>query len=76
LSLVRQRSNIALAPQPKELGGLNGGAIYVDTEGTFRPERLDQIVRARELEPSHTLKNVAVCKVYNSSHLELIIKDL
>jgi DNA repair protein RadA len=69
----------AIATQPTESGGLNGlngGVIYVDTEGTFRPERLDQIARARELEPSHVLKNVAVCKVYNSSHLELIIKDL
>jgi DNA repair protein RadA len=65
-----------IAPQPKESGGLNGGVIYIDTEGTFRPERLNQIARARELEPSHVLKNVAVCKVYNSSHLELIIKDL
>jgi DNA repair protein RadA len=66
----------AIAPQPREAGGLNGGVIYIDTEGTFRPERLNQIARARELEPSHVLKNVAVCKVYNSSHLELIIKDL
>jgi DNA repair protein RadA len=66
----------AIAPQPREAGGLNGGAIYIDTEGTFRPERLNQIARARDLEPSHVLKNVAVCKVYNSSHLELIIKDL
>src|SRR5215211_6085789 len=66
----------AIAPQPREAGGLNGGVIYIDTEGTFRPERLNQIARARDLEPSHVLKNVAVCKVYNSSHLELIIKEL
>jgi DNA repair protein RadA len=66
----------AIAPQPREADGLNGGVIYIDTEGTFRPERLNQIARARDLEPSHVLKNVAVCKVYNSSHLELIIKDL
>ena len=66
----------AIASQPKESDGLNGGVIYVDTEGTFRPERLDQIARARDLEPSQVLKKVAVCKVYNSSHLELIIKDL
>jgi DNA repair protein RadA len=66
----------AIATQPAETGGLNGGVIYIDTEGTFRPERLNQIARARDLEPSHVLKNVAVCKVYNSSHLELIIKDL
>src|ERR671922_657406 len=66
----------AIAPQPREAGGLNGGAIYIDTEGTFRPERLNQIARARDLEPSHILKNVAVCKAYISSHLELIVKDL
>ncbi|HEY9387156.1 MAG TPA: DNA repair and recombination protein RadA [Nitrososphaeraceae archaeon] len=66
----------AISPQPVEAGGLDSGVIYIDTEGTFRPERLNQIARARGLEPSYVLKNVAVCKVYNSSHLELIIKDI
>ena len=56
--------------------GLDSGTIYIDTEGTFRPERVEQIARARSLDASHVLKSVAVCKVYNSSHLELIIKDL
>jgi DNA repair protein RadA len=66
----------AIATQPVEAGGLDGGVIYIDTEGTFRPERLNQIARARALEPSHVLKNVAMCKIYNSSHLELIVKDI
>lgn len=66
----------AIARQPVENGGLNSGVIYIDTEGTFRPERVEQIARARELDPSEILKSVAVCKVYNSSHLELIVKDL
>jgi DNA repair protein RadA len=66
----------AIAPQPIEAGGLDGGVIYIDTEGTFRPERLNQIARARGVDASHVLKSVAVCKVYNSSHLELIVKDL
>ena len=66
----------AIATQPVEAGGLDGGVIYIDTEGTFRPERLNQIARARALEPSHVLKNVAICKIYNSSHLELIVKDI
>jgi DNA repair protein RadA len=56
--------------------GLDSGTIYIDTEGTFRPERIEQIARARSLDASHVLKSIAVCKVYNSSHLELIIKDL
>jgi DNA repair protein RadA len=66
----------AMAKQPISEGGLDGGVIYIDTEGTFRPERLDQIARARGFDPMSVLKNVALCKVYNSSHLELIIKDL
>ena len=66
----------ATARQPIEQGGLDGGVIYIDTEGTFRPERVEQIARARGLDPSQILKSVAVCKIYNSSHLELIVKDL
>ena len=64
------------AGQPVESGGLDSGIIYVDTEGTFRPERLEQIARERGVDPLHALKNVAVCKVYNSAHLELIVKNL
>lgn len=64
------------AGQPVESGGLDSGVIYVDTEGTFRPERLEQIARERAVDPLHALKNVAVCKVYNSAHLELIVKNL
>src|SRR3989441_7456000 len=64
------------AQQPVEASGLGGGVILIDTEGTFRPERVDQIARARGLDHRQVLKSVAVCKVYNSSHLELIVKDL
>ncbi|MGB8936344.1 MAG: DNA repair and recombination protein RadA [Candidatus Nitrosopolaris sp.] len=66
----------AMARQPIESGGLDSGVIYIDTEGTFRPERLEQIATARGLDHSHVLKSVAICKVYNSSHLELVVKDL
>ena len=65
-----------MARQPIESSGLDSGAIYIDTEGTFRPERIEEIARARGLDSSHVLKSIAVCKVYNSSHLELIVKDL
>ena len=29
---------------PLEMGGLNGSVIIIDTENTFRPERIDQMV--------------------------------
>jgi DNA repair protein RadA len=65
-----------MSSQPVEMGGFGSGSIYIDTEGTFRPERVEQIAASRGLDPSSILKNIAVCKVYNSSHLELIVKDL
>ena len=37
----------AMAKQPISEEGLDGGAIYIDTEGTFRPERLQQIAESR-----------------------------
>jgi DNA repair protein RadA len=64
------------AQQPPSEGGLGGGVILIDTEGTFRPERVDQIARARGLDAGEVLKHIAICKVYNSSHLELIVKSM
>lgn len=64
------------ASQPAENGGLGAGVIWLDTEGTFRPERVDQIAMTRGIDAEAVLKNVAVCHVYNSSHLELLVKDL
>jgi DNA repair protein RadA len=66
----------AMANQPINEGGLDGGVIYIDTEGTFRPERLRQIAEARSYDQSQILRNTILCKLYNSSHLELIVKDL
>jgi DNA repair protein RadA len=65
-----------MARQPLSSKGLDSDSIWIDTEGTFRPERIDQIAKARELAPDSILKSIHVAKVYNSSHLELIAKDL
>lgn len=53
---------------PEERGGLNGDAVYIDTEGTFRPERLVQIATRLELEPREVLKRVVYARAYNSDH--------
>jgi len=34
---------------PKELGGLGGSCLYIDTENTFRPERITQMAEGLEL---------------------------
>lgn len=50
---------------PKEKGGGEGKAMYIDTEGTFRPERLTDIAERFGLDPSEVLENVAYARAYN-----------
>jgi DNA repair protein RadA len=53
---------------PPEKGGLNGNCLFIDTEATFRPERISQIASALELDTDKTLKNIYVARAYNSDH--------
>jgi DNA repair protein RadA len=50
-------------------------ALYIDTENTFRPERIASIASARKIDPKLALENVIVAKAYNSSHQEVIIQE-
>ena len=50
-------------------------ALYIDTENTFRPERIASIASARKIDRSVALENVIVAKAYNSSHQEVIIQE-
>ncbi len=65
-----------MVQKPREEGGLDGGAIYVDTEGTFRPERIQEIAEARDMDSEKVLSRITVARAYNSSHQELIVKEL
>lgn len=51
-----------------EEGGGEGKALYIDTEGTFRPERLVAIAERYGLNPDEVLDNVAYARAYNSDH--------
>lgn len=44
-------TSAVMAQLPKDQGGLNGKVIWIDTEGTFRPERIEEIVIERGLVP-------------------------
>ena len=50
---------------PIEEGGLNGRAVYIDTEGTFRPERIVQIAEYRGIDPKQALKNIKFARIYS-----------
>ena len=60
---------------PKEKGGLNGAALYIDTEGTFRPERILQIAERFGLDGKKVLDNVIYARAYNSDHQILIVEE-
>lgn len=66
---------------PPELGGLNGSAIIIDTENTFRPERISQMVMGlkavddRDWRPEEFLKNIHVARAYNSNHQILLAES-
>ena len=64
-----------IVSQNRAHGGLGGKAIYVDTENTFRPERIVSICNARNIEPDKVLDSIIVAKAYNSAHQELIIDE-
>lgn len=58
---------------PKDQGGLDGEAFYIDTENTFRPERIVQMAEAIELDPDEVLSKIHVARAYNSSHQMLLV---
>ncbi len=58
---------------PKENGGLDGTAIFIDTENTFRPERIQQMAQALGLDSDKTLKNIFIGRAYNSDHQILLV---
>jgi len=53
---------------PIDQGGGEGKCLYIDTEGTFRPERLVAIAERYGLESADVLDNVAYARAYNSDH--------
>jgi DNA repair protein RadA len=58
---------------PKEQGGANGKAVFIDTEGTFRPERIRQIAEGLNADPEKVLKNILVARAFNSDHQILLL---
>ena len=51
-------------------------AVYIDTENTFRPERIQQIAKGAGLDPTKVLKNIKVARAYNSDHQMLLAEKV
>ncbi len=71
------------AQLPPEKGGVNGHVAFIDTENTFRPERIMGIAEALGLDPEEVLGHIHIARAFNSDHQmfmadkveELITKD-
>ena len=61
---------------PKDQGGIEGKTVYIDTESTFRPERIRQIAEAIGASPEKVLKNILVARAFNSDHQILLMDKI
>ncbi|MEK6984458.1 MAG: DNA repair and recombination protein RadA [Nanoarchaeota archaeon] len=51
-------------------------AVYIDTENTFRPERIIQLSKGAGLDEEQVLKNIKVARAYNSDHQMLLAEKI
>ncbi len=58
---------------PEDKGGLKGHAIIIDTENTFRPERIVQIAEGVDMDPQEALSRIHVGRAYNSHQQTLMV---
>ena len=61
---------------PLSQGGLNGEVFYIDTEDTFRPERIAQMAEAVGMSPQDALDRIHVARAYNSAHQMLLVDEI
>ncbi|MEM2901720.1 MAG: DNA repair and recombination protein RadA [Candidatus Bathyarchaeia archaeon] len=59
---------------PVEKGGLDGSALYVDTEQTFRPEWIVRMAEHLSLDPEKAAQKIIYSEAYNSDHQILILE--
>jgi len=64
------------AQLPKDKGGIEGKSVYIDTEGTFRPERIKQLAEGLGADPEKVLKNILVARAFNSDHQVLLLDKI
>lgn len=56
-------------------GGLNGSVLYIDTEATFRPERVQQIAPRFGIKPKDVLKGIVYAEAYTSNHQTVLLEN-
>ncbi len=66
---------VAVAVQlPPAQGGLEGETVYIDTESTFRPERIVDMAKGMGADPAQALGRIHVARAFNSNHQMLLVQ--
>ena len=60
---------------PAERGGLDGAALYLDTENTFRLERIVQMATHLGLDPEKVAKNIIYAEAFTSDHQMFLLEN-
>jgi DNA repair protein RadA len=58
---------------PAAQGGLSGEVVYIDTESTFRPERIVDMAKGVGIDPETALSRIHVARAFNSNHQMLLV---
>jgi len=61
---------------PPEKGGLEGTAAYIDTEGTFRWERIEAMARGKGMDPDEVMDRIYFIRAVSSDHQIAIVEEL
>ncbi|CAG8957950.1 hypothetical protein HYFRA_00000292 [Hymenoscyphus fraxineus] len=67
MAVIAQLPKASLAnSHSREMGGAEGKVAYIDTEGTFRPERIMEIAERFGVDPDQACENIAYARAQNS----------
>lgn len=61
------------AQLPRSQGGGQGKVLYIDTENTFRPERIKSVAKRYDLDPEEVLNNIMVGRAFTVDSLQTLL---
>ncbi len=61
------------ATRPVDEGGIDGHTVWIDTEATFRPERVAHMCAGLDLDLDKVLGKIHVARAFNSHHQILLV---
>jgi DNA repair protein RadA len=61
------------AQLPTQQGGFDAKVLFLDSEGTFAPQRIYQIAEGMSLDANKILEGIYIARTYNSDHQVLTV---